>query len=154
MHFKDIFLEDLRMKWSQLAFSEWMKPTWFFLLKNLSWITESLNWQHALALNALNGNCSWWFSWTETALGAKYQLLLCYDAVLGGWCNFFNSCFRFCAALSSLLLLCFFTQPSTSWNTCFFNKYLPDCIALHLRTLENLNQTFKMITSRILCFFQ
>lgn len=122
MHFKDIFLEDLRMKWSQLAFSEWMKPTWFFLLKSLSWITESLNWQHALALNALNGNCSWWFSWTETALGAKYQLLLRYDAMLGGWCNFFNSCFRFCAALSSLLLLCFFTQPSTSWNTCFFNK--------------------------------
>lgn len=55
-------------------------------------------------------------------LGAKYQSLLCYDAVLGGWCNFFNSCFRFCAALSSLLLLCFFTQLSTSWNTWFFYK--------------------------------
>lgn len=92
------------------------------VLQSLSLITEILNWQHALALNALNGNCSWWCSWTETAWGAKYQSLLCYDAVLGGWCNFFNSCFRFCAALSSLLLLCFFTQLSTSWNTCFFYK--------------------------------
>lgn len=121
-----------------------MEPTWFLLLQSLSLITEILNWQHALALNALNGNCSWWCSWTETAWGAKYQSLLCYDAVLGGWCNFFNSCFRFCAALSSLLLLCFFTQLSTSWNTWgFFIKLLyrvhinlPYCIALHLRTRE------------------
>lgn len=32
-----------------------MEPTWFLLLQSLSLITEILNWQHALALNASMG---------------------------------------------------------------------------------------------------